>query len=103
MKDRQMKRYVLVAAAAFALVAPAVAQPSDTGSAGTGGRPGFFARGRSATPGQNGLPGPGVTGGQSGAYVRRPSSLTPTDVGNMAFPDPSQTPAGNLAPVPVGR
>ena len=104
-----MKNTILAAAAAFALVAPALAQPTDVGNMAypnpAGTPAGNF--NRSAAGGRDvgnmQERAPGRPGYQTNTYVRRPSSRTPTDVGNMAFPDPSFTPAGNLPPVSVGR
>ena len=105
-----MKISTLAAAAALGLAAvPAVAQPSDVGNmaypnpsqtpAGNFGR--SPAGGRDVGNMQERTP--GRAGYQSNSYARRPSSRTPTDVGNMAFPDASQSPAGNLPAVPVTR
>ena len=95
-----MKTLTMTAAAVLALatVAPAMAQATNPDTAPT--RPARrLAIGR---PGPN-QPDGGSPGYQANTYVRRPSSRTPTDVGNMQFPDPSETPAGSLPAVPVGR
>ena len=107
-----MRKLTLVAAAALVLAsaAPAMAQPTDVGnmaypnpSQTPAGRVGGSAPGgRDVGNMQERVPG-SRAGYQTNTYNRRPSSRTPTDVGNMAFPDPSFTPAGNLPPVPVGR
>ena len=101
----------LAAAAVLAVVAgsPVMAQPSDVGNmqypnpsqtpAGNFARPPVGGRDVGNMQERQ----PGRAGYQSNTYVRRPSSRTPTDVGNMAFPDPSTSPAGNLPPVAVGR
>ena len=89
-----MTKTILAAATALLLATPVLAQQ-------TGSVSGPSNRGRDFGQGQQ--PPGGQAGYQANTYVRRPSRLTPTDVGNMAFPDPSLTPAGNLPPVPVGR
>ena len=104
-----MKSFALAAVAAVVLAAPAVAQPTDVGNMAypnpANTPAGSFNRGAvgGRDVGNMQLRTPDRAGYQTNTYVRRPSSRTPTDVGNMAFPDPSLTPAGNLPPVPVGR
>ena len=92
----KMLNLAVAAVLALAAAAPAMAQGSTAYPAPNARR---FTVGRPA-PDQ---PSGGSPGYQANTYVRRPSSRTPTDVGNMAFPDPSETPAGRLPAVSVGR
>ena len=89
-----MKNLAWAAAALVLAAVPAAAQTS-TSQAATKRAP---ARTRYVNNPSGGSP-----GYQENTYGRLPSPRTPTDVGNMAFPDPSQTPAGDLRSVPVGR
>lgn len=106
-----MKILTMAAAAALALATvPAMAQPSDVGNMAypnAAQRPsGSLARtpvgGRDVGSAAE-RPTGGRAGYTTGSYGRRPAGRTPSDVGNMAFPDPASTPAGNLPAVPATR